>query len=119
MRLAFLFVLLFASSASAQTTKTDRIYNATLVYDFSWHVADIEVTRDCLNRGTCREANPVLRWAQDKPGVLGIAKGVAAGTVHTLIHRKLWKRGHKWEAIAANAVVGGVTTYVTLRNMRY
>lgn len=118
--LSFLTVwLLCVLPASAQSTPQEKVYQWSLVAAAATHTADIAVTGHCIGKGTCREANPTLRWANDKPTALGLAKGALAGSLHLAIHRLLWKRGYKWQAIAANAVVISVTAGVTARNARY
>jgi hypothetical protein len=111
--------LAVALTLLAQSTPLEKGYQWSLVGAAAVHVADIATTQDCLSRQTCREANPVLKWANDQPAGLGLAKGALAGALHLAIHRLLWKRGHKWQAIAANAVVIGVTAGVTARNSRF
>lgn len=116
---AALIFALWVTPVNAQSTPQEKVYQWSLVAAGAVHVADLTVTQACLTRGTCREANPALRWASDSPAGLGLAKGALAGTVHLVIHRALWKKGHRWQAIVANVVVIGVTAGVTRRNTRF
>lgn len=117
--LPVLFMLL-ASSASAQPSDTtSKVYQWGLVGAGAWHVADIDATRDCLTRGTCKEVNPLFAWAADQPGMLGVVKGVVAGSAHVAVHRFLYKKGRRKTAIAANFIIASGTAYITIRNLRY
>ena len=110
-------LLLLPATVHAQTA--EKVYQGSLVAAAAIHTADISTTSSCIGRRTCVEANPALRWADGSPAGLGLAKGALAGTLHLVIHRTLWKKGHRWQAIAANLVVVGVTSAVTARNARF
>ena len=119
-----LVVVLMAAPVCAQvadppSTPAEKVYQWTFVAASAVHVADISTTSSCIGRRTCVEANPALRWADKSPAGLGLAKGALAGGLHLAIHRLLWKRGHKWQAITANLVVIGITSAVTARNARF
>lgn len=116
-RISLSALLLLASPALVGAQ--DKVYQWSLVAAAATHTADITTTAHCIGRGTCREANPTLRWANDNPAGLGLAKGALAGSLHLAIHRLLWRRGYKWQAIASNAIVIGVTVGVTARNTRF
>jgi len=126
MKTILLFALLVCSlvlntpaSAQEPTPLQSKAYQWGLVVDFGLHVADIELTRDCINRGTCREANVLYAWANDKPGWLGATKGLVAGAAHMAVHRLLWKRGKHWQAITANVIIGVGTGLVVRRNSTF
>lgn len=117
--MSLILTVWMASPVAAQTTTEKVFYTSSLVGAFTLHIVDIEMTRHVIDTRKGEEANPLYRWAEGKVGLLGVVKGAGAGTTHTLIHYKLWRKGHHKLAIAANLIVAGVTFAVVENNRRY
>ena len=111
--IAVLILLTFSAPASAK----GRTFRLSLVAAIAAHTADITTTAYCLGQGTCREANPALRWAEDKPVALGLTKGAMAGSLQ-LIPAYLARHGHEKWAIVFNVAQTVAFTGIAMRNAR-
>lgn len=117
MKTAFIgLFLLWALPVSAQTERT--IFRVTLpIYGFV-AIEDARQTRLCVEHGSCREVNPVLKPFVDRHGIrttmagkLAVQSGVAAGLV--LLHHK-----YRWQSTAALLTLTGLQAWVDIRNYR-
>jgi hypothetical protein len=93
----------------------DLTYRASQITALMAHGADLATTADGLSRDGFREANPALRWASDRPAVLGATKmALAAGSLW-LAH-ELHRRGHRRWAIVSNLATAALIGTVAARN---
>jgi len=81
--------------------------------------ADIGVTAECIGRGVCREANPLLRGLVDRPGWFGFSKAA----LNTGLMVAAWRltRPHSWQryaAMGALVVVQGLVVAWNARQLR-
>jgi hypothetical protein len=103
-------VLLCARPAAADTA-----LRVSFVTAIAAHTADITTTAYCLGARTCREVNPVMRWAERRPVALGLTKGALAGALQ-LVPYTLQKRGHRRAALWFNIGQTLAFTAVAVRN---
>lgn len=83
------------------------------------HTWDLGSTVECRTRGTCREMNPALRWA-DSTAALSLAKGAMAGALQ-IIPYSMWKRGGRWKWAALGYNLGQTIAFslIACRNGRF
>jgi hypothetical protein len=110
------------AAASAQTQSgqdcaqpRDFAYRLSQVSALAAHGADLGSTIAALSRDGFREANPALRWASDRPAMLGATKMTLAAGSLWLAH-ELHRRGHRRWAIVSNLATAALIGTVAARN---
>jgi hypothetical protein len=114
---------LFLNTASAQTqpgqdcaqSGRDFAYRLSQVSAIAAHGADLGTTIAALSQDGFREANPALRWASDRPAMLGATKMTLAAGSLWLAH-ELHRRGHRRWAIVSNLATAALIGTVAARN---
>jgi hypothetical protein len=115
-----------SAAASAQDTQSaydctqsaaprDFTYRASQVAALGAHGADLGTTIAALSQDGFREANPALRWASDRPAMLGATKMTLAAGSLWLAH-ELHRRGHRRWAIVSNLATAALIGTVAARN---
>lgn len=67
--------------------QSDLLNHVTVGAYMVGQFTDIATTEYCIGRGTCTEANPLMRWASDRPIAMAVVKGsVATISSAILIH---------------------------------
>jgi mRNA-degrading endonuclease toxin of MazEF toxin-antitoxin module len=119
---AALIVALISAPASAQTQTgqdctqpRDFTYRLSQVSAIAAHGADLGTTIAALSQDGFREANPALRWASDRPAMLGATKMTLAAGSLWLAH-ELHRRGHRRWAIVSNLATAALIGTVAARN---
>jgi hypothetical protein len=110
------------AAASAQTQSgqdcaqpRDVAYRLSQVSAIAAHGADLGTTIAALSQDGFREANPALRWASDRPAMLGATKMTLAAGSLWLAH-ELHRRGHRRWAIVSNLATAALIGTVAARN---
>lgn len=111
---AVLILTLWAIPAQAQSDRAIRLSFAAAVVG---HSADVATSCYCLGAGTCRETNPLLQWAEDKPLAFGMSK-MAVASASLLATHALARRGHRKLAFALNLAQAVTFTAIAIRNSR-
>jgi hypothetical protein len=107
----------YVSTQSACEPQRDFSYRASQVAALAAHGADLGTTAALLRHDGFREANPALRWASDRPAMLGATKmALAAGSLW--LSHELYRRKHRRWAIASNLITTALITTVAVRNAR-
>jgi Domain of unknown function (DUF5658) len=104
-RLLTTALLLLCVYTPAFAQATDRPANLMTIGYGALVGADISVTMECIGRGVCKEANPLLAWAQDKPGAFGALK-VGVNTAIAVAVYKWTKPRTKNRYVALAALIG-------------
>ena len=104
-------VLSLPTSAFAQEKKeSDTKFHVAIGTVLVLQGMDLASTTACLQRGACREANPLMRSLADRPFAFGAVKmGLVAAEQIALwqLHRKHPKAAW-WTAVALGAISGVV-----------
>lgn len=113
-------LVLVAAPAAAQDAPvpSDRALRISFAAAITAHGLDVTTTAWCRAQGTCREANPALRWAADRPLTLGLAKMGTAAAMQ-LVPYHLARRGHLKAAFWFNVAQTCVFTSIAIRNARH
>jgi hypothetical protein len=92
-----------AQQSAHEDTLTHTLIGATMVA----HFADISTTMYCVGRGDCHEANPALRWAQDRPIAMAVVKGsiATASAGRLLKYHKEHPKAARWTAVAITVAI--------------
>lgn len=109
-----LLLLVSAHTVQAQTSTVFRLSTAAAI---TAHGMDLSTTAFCRGALTCVEANPALRWAQDKPIALGAAKMGLAAALQLFNLKYLHPHSPK-AAFWFNVAQTCVFTAVAVRNTR-
>lgn len=108
-RLVALLLVLIAVPVQAQDrpASTDKASVALTISYAALVGADVGATVSCVQRGTCREANPAYRWIDDGAAFGAARAAVGAVTVYA-VHRvtkpRTWQR---YTALGALVVFQG------------
>lgn len=94
------------------TVLTHALIGATLV----GHFTDISTTMYGIGGHRLREANPALRWAQDRPVAMAVVKGGLATLSADLLLRRHVR--HPKSTKVAAALVASAMFYVSYRNAK-
>jgi uncharacterized protein DUF5658 len=78
---------------------------------------DIYSTRRAISGGGAQEANPLMKQAAGRSGMMLAAKALStAGTIY--FAERLWKKNRKG-AMILMAVINGATGVIAMRNMKH
>jgi hypothetical protein len=106
-------VLLVCVYTPAHAQTSDRVANWMTIGYGTLVGADVAVTMECVGRGVCREANPMLKPFQQHPGWFGAAK-VGIDTALVVAVYKWTKPRTKTRYIALATLLGAQAAVVAL-----
>ena len=105
------------AAAQAPTPEREALLTHILVGSMMvGHFTDISTTMYGIGGHRLKEANPALRWAQDKPIAMAISKGsIAAVSAGLLL--KYHHKSARWSQIIAGGLSAGLF-YISYRNSK-
>lgn len=108
-RFALLFILLaIPTSARAQITTNDKVFNTLIGTYVTANAADSVITAYCLGQGTCKEVGPLMRPMMKHLGVVpSLTIRGALSTTITYVLIKQHKKSPRlvfWTTLAMTSV---------------
>ncbi len=95
--------LVFAAALATSAQAADKTFWALTGAAYGATVADIEASQRCINRGTCKEVNPLFR-GRSRGSIYPIAVGLTS--IYTLSGYALKRAGWKYWWIMPAAMIG-------------